>query len=185
MRERTFECEDTPVRYQSVVSVKALRDIGITDCESYSYETEPEHKYCKTDQDVCNDHRDCCSDYCGYPCSQRGNLPPPPVKRSLRAYRHLDHEADTKPCSGNAECSSYRCINGYCDDKVDEGFAGSQNCIVPSLQVLYTPQLEGEANPGDPSVNNTENTLFLSPGEFKVSFPYHGDPNSHRVLRSK
>ena len=51
----------------------------------------------------------------GGPRLARGNLPPPPSR--FGAYRHLDHEADTKPCSGNAECSSYRCIDGYCDDK--------------------------------------------------------------------
>jgi hypothetical protein len=37
---------------------------------------------------------------------------------------------------------------------------------------MYTLQLDGEANPGDPSMNNTENTWWVTPGEFgEISFP--------------
>ena len=180
--ESGFTCKDTPVRYQAVVPVNALRAVGINECDVYDYTTaagsaSDHNGACRVDQEPCTDSRDCCSDYCSW--SETKNFavcaPPRARLRSLRTlapHRQLTHDEKAQPCTGNAECRSYRCKNGFCDDKVAQGFAGSDGCEIPALHVMYTVQLDGEANPGDPSMSNAENTWWISPGEFgEISFP--------------
>lgn len=180
-----YKCEDLPVRYQAVISVAALRNVGITECDNYDYSKAESHYSCTTDEGACYDNRDCCSNYCSWstydPKNPQGRCAVPfrMLRPQTRRLPHDDRDP-SKKCSGNSECVSYRCVNGYCNDDVNEGFAGSDGCYVPGLTIMYTIQLEGESSPGVPSVNNTENTFHLMPGEFgDILFP------GKTVLRSR
>ena len=142
---------------------------------------------CDPDGKPCADSRDCCSNYCLWVNDKSESVCRPPedapaYRRNLRNvvkdapvshHRQLTHdESGNKACVANAECASYRCKDGFCDDGISQGFAGSDGCKIPTLQVMYTLQLEGKSNPGDPSVNNSAATVFLRPGEFgEISFP--------------
>ncbi len=174
-------CTSTPVRIQAVVSVDALRARGITDCETFDYSAHAAAD-CDGDGQLCYDSRDCCSDFCDFQASGSGAedgkcaAPPVPLRRRLRAPRALTHEQSPNPeeaCVHNAECISYRCVAGFCDDEVGAAYAGSDDCLVPGLGVLFTLQLAGEPTPGNPNITgNDEHTQWLEPGDYEdLSFP--------------
>jgi len=85
--------------------------------------------------------------------------------------RTLIH-TDTNECGSNSECLSYRCQEGHCDDSISDTYAGTGSACDPlGVKILYTIQLEGESDPGDPTFDS-DFTMKTTLGVFEeMSFP--------------
>ena len=87
--------------------------------------------------------------------------------------RTLIHTANTgNECGSNSECLSYRCQEGHCDDSISDTYAGTGSACDPlGVKILYTIQLEGESDPGDPTFDS-DFTMKTTLGVFEeMSFP--------------